>query len=60
MGHVEAQPFVRLRTGGQPRRKLDVSWAKEGFGFERQTSFEDGLWHAIIWYEGCWEEKAIR
>ena len=36
---------------GQPRRMLDTSRARELFGFEAQTSFEDGLKETIAWYE---------
>ena len=36
---------------GQPRRMLDTSRARELFGFEAQTSFEDGLKQTIAWYE---------
>ncbi|MDE3190127.1 MAG: GDP-L-fucose synthase [Acidobacteriota bacterium] len=35
---------------GQPRRSLDVSRAKELFGFEAQTSLRDGLSRTIEWY----------
>jgi GDP-L-fucose synthase len=38
------------KPNGQPRRKLDVSRAKEYFGFEAQTSFEEGLRRTIEWY----------
>ena len=38
------------RTGGQSRRKLDVSRARERFGFAAKTSFEEGLRRAIEWY----------
>jgi len=34
----------------QPRRKLDVSRAKEFFGFSAETSFEEGLKATIEWY----------
>jgi GDP-L-fucose synthase len=36
---------------GQPRRMLDTSRARDLFGFEAQTSFEDGLKETIAWYE---------
>jgi GDP-L-fucose synthase len=36
---------------GQPRRKLDTSRAKERFGFEATTDFDDGLRATIEWYE---------
>ncbi|MDE3024002.1 MAG: NAD-dependent epimerase/dehydratase family protein, partial [Acidobacteriota bacterium] len=35
---------------GQPRRSLDVSRAKELFGFAAQTSLRDGLFRTIEWY----------
>jgi GDP-L-fucose synthase len=39
------------KPDGQPRRCLDVSRAKERFGFEAQVPFEDGLQRTIEWYE---------
>lgn len=39
------------RPDGQPRRCLDVSRAKEYFGFEVKTSFEEGLKAVIEWYK---------
>ncbi|MBX7234895.1 MAG: GDP-L-fucose synthase [Caldilineales bacterium] len=38
------------KPNGQPWRKLDVSRARERFGFESQTSFDDGLRRTIEWY----------
>jgi len=38
------------KPDGQPRRRLDVSRAKECFGFEAKTSFEEGLKQTIKWY----------
>ncbi len=35
---------------GQPRRMLDTSRARERFGFEASTAFEDGLQATIDWY----------
>jgi GDP-L-fucose synthase len=39
------------RPDGQPRRCLDISRAKEKFGFVARTPFEDGLRKTIDWYE---------
>jgi GDP-L-fucose synthase len=36
---------------GQPRRKLDTTRAKECFGFEATTGFDDGLRTTIDWFE---------
>lgn len=38
------------RPDGQPKRKLDVSKAKEEFGFESETPFREGLAKTISWY----------
>jgi GDP-L-fucose synthase len=38
------------KPNGQPRRMLDVSRAKEYFGFEAQMGFEEGLRRTIEWY----------
>jgi GDP-L-fucose synthase len=38
------------RPNGQPRRMLDVSRARERFGFVAQVSFDDGLDKTIAWY----------
>jgi GDP-L-fucose synthase len=35
---------------GQPRRSLDVSRARQLFGFEARTSLRDGLARTIEWY----------
>ena len=39
------------KPDGQPRRCLDVSRARERFGFEAKTSFDDGLKATIDWYQ---------
>jgi GDP-L-fucose synthase len=39
------------KPDGQPRRCLDVSRAKQEFGFVAQTPFEEGLKKTIAWYE---------
>ncbi|MFH1716993.1 MAG: GDP-L-fucose synthase [Planctomycetota bacterium] len=38
------------KPDGQPRRCLDVSRAKERFGFEAKTPFDEGLRATIDWY----------
>ncbi len=39
------------KPNGQPRRALDVSRAKEAFGFQAKTPFEEGLARMIEWYK---------
>lgn len=39
------------KPNGQPRRKFDVSRAREAFGFSASTSFEEGLKTTIAWYQ---------
>ena len=38
------------KPDGQPRRCLDVSRAKEEFGFEAKVDFREGLEKTIEWY----------
>jgi len=38
------------KPNGQPRRKLDVSRAKQLFDFQSTMSFEEGLRRTIAWY----------
>ncbi len=39
------------KPNGQPRRKLDISRAKEIFEYSGETSFQDGLRETIAWWE---------
>ena len=43
------------KPDGQPRRKLDVSRARELFGFEAEIDFEEGLKRTIDWYVSEYE-----
>ena len=43
--------FTSEVSDGQPKRRLDVSRAKELFGFEAQTNLEDSLKKTIAWYK---------
>ncbi len=38
------------QPNGQPRRRLDVSRAKERFGFTARTSLTDGIAKTVVWY----------
>ncbi len=40
----------KTKPDGQPRRKLDVSKAKKGFGFVSRVDFKTGLKRTIDWY----------
>ena len=39
------------KPNGQPRRKLDVSRAREFFGFEAEVPFDDGVKRTVEWWE---------
>lgn len=39
------------KPDGQPRRMLDVSRARDYFGFEATTGFEEGLRETVAWFE---------
>jgi GDP-L-fucose synthase len=48
------------RPNGQPRRKLDVSRARERFGFVAETPFSEGIARTIDWYRAHRDEIAAR
>jgi GDP-L-fucose synthase len=50
--------FDTSKPDGQPRRRLDVSRAKELLGFEAHVSLSDGLDRTIAWYESA--RRAVR
>jgi GDP-L-fucose synthase len=39
------------KPNGQPRRRLDVTRARERFGFEARTPFDRGVATTVAWYE---------
>jgi GDP-L-fucose synthase len=39
------------KPNGQPRRQLDVTRARERFGFVARTSFEQGIAKTVAWFE---------
>jgi GDP-L-fucose synthase len=48
------------KPNGQPRRKLDTSRAKEYFGFEATTTFDEGIKRTVEWWEanrGGYDER---
>jgi GDP-L-fucose synthase len=46
------------KPNGQPRRCLDVSRARETFGFTARTGFEEGLRQTVAWYRDAAERPA--
>jgi aminoglycoside 6-adenylyltransferase len=42
--------YIPQKPNGQPRRCLDVTRAKEWFGFEAQMPFDEGLRKTVEWY----------
>jgi GDP-L-fucose synthase len=49
-GYEGAVVWDPSKPNGQPRRQLDVSRARELFGFEAQVTLRDGLERTIAWY----------
>jgi GDP-L-fucose synthase len=50
VGYEGALRWDPARPNGQPRRMLDVSRARERFGFQARTSLDAGLARTIAWY----------
>ena len=50
LGYTGSIVWDATRPNGQPRRSLDVSRARERFGFQARVSFDDGLDRTIAWY----------
>ena len=44
------------KPDGQPRRRLDVTRARQAFGFEASVALEDGLTKTIDWYRSHRDE----
>jgi GDP-L-fucose synthase len=51
--------FDRTKPDGQPRRSLDVTRAKNSFGFSATTDFRTGLTRTIEWYKAERAKKAV-
>ena len=45
--------FDSSKPDGQPRRSLDVTRARDAFGFRATTNFREGLRRTIDWYRTC-------
>jgi GDP-L-fucose synthase len=50
LGYTGSIVWDTSRPNGQPRRRLDVSRARERFGFQARVSFDEGLNRTIQWY----------
>ena len=50
LGYTGKITWDTSKPNGQPRRLLDVSRAKEKFGFTAEVSLDDGLRRTIDWY----------
>lgn len=47
------------KPNGQPRRCLDTTRARERFGFEAGTDFDQGLRDTIAWYREAREKRLV-
>jgi GDP-L-fucose synthase len=50
-GYHGAFVWDRSKPNGQPRRRLDVTRARERFGFVAHTSFAEGIPRTVAYYE---------
>jgi GDP-L-fucose synthase len=57
-GYTGSIVWDTTKPNGQPRRALDTSKAKDRFGFEARTTFEEGLEKTVAWYRANRHEAA--
>ncbi len=57
MGYEGAFRWDTSQPNGQPRRRLDVTRAREWFGFAAQMPFEEGLRRTIDWWRAEGRQK---
>lgn len=50
VGYTGSLRWNTSKPDGQPRRKVDASRARELFGFEAKTTFDDGLKRTLEWF----------
>ena len=50
-GYTGSIVWDASKPDGQPRRRLDTSRARELFGFEARTPFDEGLRETVRWFE---------
>jgi GDP-L-fucose synthase len=53
VGYTGEIVWDTTKPNGQPRRKLDVSRARERFGFEAQVPFDEGIQRTVEWWEAA-------
>jgi GDP-L-fucose synthase len=51
VGYQGKLTWDTTKPNGQPRRSLDTSRARDSFGWQAATSFDDGLERTIRWWE---------
>ena len=51
VGYEGGIDWDTTKPNGQPRRKLDVSRARDLFGFEAQVPFEEGVRETVAWWD---------
>ncbi len=56
-GYTGEIVWDRNRPDGQPRRCVDISRARQAFGFEAHTGLREGLTETIEWYREHSREK---
>ncbi len=54
-GHDGPVVFDDSQPDGQPRKCLDVTWAREALGWSAPTTLSDGLAQTVVWYRAALE-----
>jgi GDP-L-fucose synthase len=58
VGYTGPIEWDTSQPNGQPRRCLEVSRARECFGFEAKVPFDEGIQRTVEWWENVGRHKA--
>jgi GDP-L-fucose synthase len=58
VGYAGEIEWDASKPNGQPRRSLDVSRARERFGWSAEVAFDEGIQRTVEWWESVGRESA--
>jgi GDP-L-fucose synthase len=59
VGYAGPIEWDATKPNGQPRRSLDVSRARERFGWSAEVAFDEGIQRTVEWWERVGRKSAL-